>query len=300
MKPFRNTIICLLCASALFFSLSIDMAKGQAAYRDPDSVPNIIESPTLNLLTLNVAHGRGTALNQILVSSSAHQSNLKDIASLLLSSGAQVAALQEADAPSLWSGKFDHVEYLAREVNYPFFVHGYHADAWPFTYGAALISSVRMTDTRSHRFAPSWPTAGKGFVMGTLMWRTNDPDQQARPVTLVSVHLDFSRKSVREAQIAELVAELKKVDTALIIMGDFNADWSVQDSPVRHLANALNLRAFEPTRAGLGTYKRDKRLDWILISSGLKFTDYTVLPSVVSDHLAVVARIGWNAIRDNE
>jgi endonuclease/exonuclease/phosphatase family metal-dependent hydrolase len=157
-----------------------------------------------------------------------------------------------------------------------------------------------MSDSASHSFRPSWPTAGKGFVRGTLMWHSGDPTQAPRPVTLVSVHLDFSRESVRKAQIAELVTELSDVGTALIIMGDFNADWSVETSPVRVLANGLGLRAFEPTRDGLGTYKRNERLDWILISSELRFIDYAVLPSVVSDHLAVVASIGWEAKHDDE
>ena len=96
------------------------------------------------------------------------------------------------------------------------------------------------------------------------------------------------------------MAELRGLDTALVIMGDFNADWTVEASPVRELARRLGLRAFEPTRDGLGTYKRNKRLDWILISSELRFIDYTVLPRVVSDHLAVVASIGWEAQQNHE
>jgi endonuclease/exonuclease/phosphatase family metal-dependent hydrolase len=62
---------------------------------------------------------------------------------------------------------------------------------------------------------------------------------------------------------------------------------------VRQLANAIGLRAFRPTTQELRTYKGAKRLDWILISDELKFIDYAVLPNIVSDHLAVVAKIGW-------
>jgi endonuclease/exonuclease/phosphatase family metal-dependent hydrolase len=53
------------------------------------------------------------------------------------------------------------------------------------------------------------------------------------------------------------------------------------------------LRAYRPAAQELGTYKGTKRLDWILISQELSFVDYTVLPDVVSDHLAVLATIGW-------
>lgn len=296
MTQLRKTIFVaagLVTIISSILVMTLEPAQAGAAIRSPLLPPKIIESETLGLLSLNVAHGRGTALNQILVSAAGHRQNLEQIADILLASGAQVAALQEADAPSLWSGKFDHVEFLADTSNYPFFVHGYHADAWPFTYGAALISRFTMSDTHSHGFRPSWPTAGKGFVRGTVLWRNGDIAKAPRPVTLVSVHLDFSRESVRQGQIAELVNELQEVQTALVILGDFNADWSSEDSPVRELARALDLRPFRPTTDGLGTYNGTSRLDWILISDELTFVDYAVLPQRVSDHLAVVARIGW-------
>jgi len=296
MRILKKTILSLLCITMALICvlfIAVDPALGEASYRSSDLQPAILESDTLELLTLNVAHGRGTALNQLLVSAAQHRENLEEIASILRASGAQVVALQEADAPSLWSGEFDHVEYLAEATGYRFSAHGYHASAWPFTYGAALMSRSRMIDTRSQRFRPTWPTATKGYVRGTINWRNGKEGDNVRPVTLVSVHLDFSREEVRKEQIEELVEDLGKLPTPLIIMGDFNADWSSNGSPVRQLADAIGLRAFRPTTQEFSTYKGIKRLDWILISDELKFIDYAVLPNIVSDHLAVVAKIGW-------
>jgi endonuclease/exonuclease/phosphatase family metal-dependent hydrolase len=296
MASFKNTLVSVtIIAAALLTALSVTIqpAQGEASFRDPVSEQGPIVSPSLDLLTLNVAHGRGAALNQILVSKTQHRRNLDDIASILISSNAHAVALQEADAPSLWSGQFDHVGFLTEATGYPFAVHGHHADAWPYTYGAALLSRYKMDNTLSHRFRPSWPTASKGFVRATVQWSPNGDIENSQRVTLVSVHLDFSRKKVREKQIAELVSDIGQLTTPLIIMGDFNADWSTEDSPVRVLADALNLRAFRPTADQFGTYKGSKRLDWILISKELNFIDYSVLPNIVSDHLAVVARIGW-------
>jgi len=296
MKLFGKTILSLSCLGGLFIAIltiTADPARGEAGYRDPALGPEVINSETLDLLTLNVAHGRGTALNQMLVSASQHRQNLDEIAAILRDSGTHIAALQEADAPSLWSGKFNHVDYLAEASDYPFSVHGYHADSWPYTYGAALLSRFKLSHTESHRFSPSWPTASKGFVRASILWRNGETASQ-ESVTLVSVHLDFSRENVREAQIREMINDLEALDTPLIIMGDFNADWSVDDSPVRVLARALDLQVFRPATQDLGTYKGSERLDWILISEDLRFVEYTVLPDIVSDHLAVVARIGWD------
>jgi endonuclease/exonuclease/phosphatase family metal-dependent hydrolase len=294
MTLFRKSALSIVFVAVtlmLSFTMTVKSAQGESTFRAVELLPETLIADTLSLLTLNVAHGRGTALNQLLVAPARHRQNLDQIAAIIAASGAQVVALQEADAPSLWSGQFDHVEFLADSANYGFYVHGHHAQAWPYTYGAALLSRSMMSDARSHRFRPSWPTAGKGFVRGTLHWRT--PEDEERLVTLVSVHLDFSRESVREGQIAELVDDLRAVSTPLIILGDFNADWSIENSPVRVLARELGLRAYRPAAQELGTYKGTKRLDWILISQELSFVDYTVLPDVVSDHLAVLATIGW-------
>ena len=257
-------------------------------------IPTTLSSTTLDLIALNVAHARGSAINQLFVSEAGHRKNLQRIAAVLEKSGAHVAALQEADGPSLWSGGFDHVEFVSANTDFKSLVHGHHADSWLFAYGAALLSRIELTDTRSHHFQPSWPTAGKGFVTGSLSWRQSEEGSRPQSVTLASVHQDFSRESVRHSQVAEIVNELRGAPRPLIVMGDFNADWSDPDSPVRQLAQGLELSAFEPDNPRLGTYKDSDRLDWILISPELRFVQYTVVPDIVSDHLAVVARIGLN------
>jgi endonuclease/exonuclease/phosphatase family metal-dependent hydrolase len=75
-------------------------------------------------------------------------------------------------------------------------------------------------------------------------------------------------------------------------MGDFNTDWQTGDSSLKYLAEQLGLAVFEPHADGLSTYgDKGARLDWILISAGLKFDKYAVYPDVVSDHYAVAAEI---------
>jgi endonuclease/exonuclease/phosphatase family metal-dependent hydrolase len=282
-----------LAPVAILAMLISQNSLSEVKYHHPDSLPAVVMSKTLDLLTLNVAHARGSALNQLLVSANGHRDNLQNIASIIQTLGVHAAALQEADGPSLWSGSFDHVEYLAQTTDFHSSVHGQHANSWLFSYGAALVSRYQLADTRSHRFRPSWPTAGKGFVVGSLQWQAPGTDTAPRTVTLASVHLDFSRASVRQDQIAEVIGGLEEIDTPLIVLGDFNADWSTSDSPVRQLANGLQLSVFKPNMNGLYTYKEAKRLDWIMISPELRFVEYDVLPDIVSDHLAIIAKIGW-------
>ena len=60
----------------------------------------------LKIVTLNVAHGRNQSVSQLLLDKEDISANLLRIAGVLGTVGADVVALQEADGPSGWSGKF--------------------------------------------------------------------------------------------------------------------------------------------------------------------------------------------------
>lgn len=240
---------------------------------------------SLKVLSLNLAHGRGESFNQLLLGSQTLRDNLVRSAALLKREQPDVVAVQEADGPSRWSGSFDHVAELAAVADYPFSFRGSHARSWLFDYGTAILSRWPFQQTLSHAFAPSPPTAGKGFVLAQMNW----PDSQ-QPVDVLSLHLDFSRDSVRQAQIDELLRVLAQRSNPLIVAGDFNTGWEAADSPLRRLASAAQLRAWQPQASDLGSYG-DHRLDWILISEELRFDDYRVLRDTVSDHRAVIAVI---------
>ena len=191
-----------------------------------------------------------------------------------------------------WSGGFDHVALLAIQARYPCYFHGLHDQSSFSRYGTAILSQQPLEDSFSHTFAPSWPTKPKGFVLTYIHWNPGNRLPAALRVALVSVHLDFSRDSVRQRQIEEMIATLRDIDGPLVVMGDFNAGWAAPGSAVRLLAEALNLQAFEPLSEEFGSYVGDnKRLDWILISKQLQFVGHHVIFEVVSDHFTVVADV---------
>jgi len=257
----------------------------------------VVRGP-LRVLTLNLAHGRKDSLNQMLLGRPAFERNLAEAAELLRYSGADVVALQEADGPSLWSGSFDHVAFLAAQADYPWYSRAGHARTWLFDYGTALLSRVPFTDRLDHAFRPSPPSMTKGLTLGQIAWH---PDGRAGPVyvDIVSVHLDFSRDSVRRQQIAETTATLSDRTHAMIVLGDFNSDWSGNESVVTGLARRCGMQAYQPLADHLGTYRSSgSRLDWVLISDDLEFLHHEVLPHVVSDHHAVMAVIGLRDMND--
>ena len=253
----------------------------------------ILNSPTLKVMTLNLAHGRKDGINQLFKSTATIRQNLEEIATILDKHGADVVALQEADAPSFWSGGFAHVALLAEQASYPFYENSHQANSWFFSYGTALLSRVSLSGVMHHTFKPSPPTMNKGYTLGQIAWQPG----AAEPVLVdvVSVHIDFSRKSVREQQSAELGEMLAGRGNPLIILGDFNSDWTADEQVVRALAEHAELHVYRPDADDLPTYAGSKRYDWILISRQLEFVSLEVLPDVLSDHSAIVAEIRMQA-----
>ncbi|MEN8206160.1 MAG: endonuclease/exonuclease/phosphatase family protein [Pseudomonadota bacterium] len=281
----------------ILFLLHMQTSCSQA----PATVLNVLQprSPqiaytagTLKVLSLNIAHGRKDGMNQLFLDSSTIRKNLDEIAAVLNQTGADIVALQEADSPSRWSGNFDHIALLAEQADYAAVTHTPHASSWLFNYGTAILSHAAFTETLNYTFEPSPPTMNKGFTLAQIIWQPQGESQAPVLLDIVSVHLDFSRKQVRESQIREIKQALAGRDNPTIILGDFNSDWLADELVVRALASGMKLKGYRPSADDLDTYPSgNKRLDWILISKTLEFTSYEVLPDVLSDHKAVVADI---------
>jgi len=272
-------------------------------------LPNAVEvdrtadtksQPTaLRLLTLNLAHGRGTTWHQWLLDESAFDANLDRVAAMLQQLQPDVVALQEADTAADWSGGFDHVMKLAQTGNLRGAYAGVHSDreflGYRLQYGTALLSKYLLFDTSSHAFGTSWRDT-KGFVIATLQ-----PDGWPDPVDVISVHLDFLDDETRRGQIEQMataVAERPR-EHPLVVMGDLNCTWHGSESCVGYLAKRFGLRPYQPelTQPSFPSENPVDRIDWILISEQLDFLDHQVVGEALSDHLPVFALIAPRSTR---
>jgi endonuclease/exonuclease/phosphatase family metal-dependent hydrolase len=241
----------------------------------------------LRVLTLNTAHGRSRGWHQTLQRNGRIKEQVDQIADLIARESADVVALQETDAPSVWSGRFDHPQAIAERAGLPFRVHGAHVDGPRLSYGTALLANRPLDDFVSHRFRRSPPTPTKGFVVATV-------DYAGRPLDVVSLHLDFSRAGIRRRQLHDLVHTLRDRERAVVVMGDFNCRWTGREKTLHALCDQLGLHTWRVDADDLGTFHRgDARLDWVFASEALEFGGYETLADEVSDHLAVVASVRW-------
>lgn len=242
----------------------------------------------LRVMTLNLAHGRGNRLVQRLVPRERAETQLGQVADLLRHQSPHAVALQEADAKALWSGRFNHVEFLAQRAGFGHYTQMSHVDGMGLAYGTALLCQGDLHEGRGRTFRPSPPTFAKGWVSAVLPW----PAVPGGAVRLVSLHLDFSRARCRRSQLRELAADLAAETRPLVVMGDFNSN-PAREPGMGELMASLALHTFEPDAPGPATHPATRRrIDWILVSAHLRFVRHDVLPHPVSDHFPVVAELG--------
>jgi endonuclease/exonuclease/phosphatase family metal-dependent hydrolase len=241
----------------------------------------------MTVISMNIAHGRRDKFHQAFLEDEEIKSNVDHIVKMSNREQPFLVALQEADGPSSWSGKFNHVEYISNQTGLKNYFQGYHVDKFGLQYGTAILSSNELHSSKSHTFdSRSIISLSKGFVLSTVKW----PGEDNYYVDVISVHLDFLLDSVRQKQINELIAVLEERDNPVILMGDLNAD--SESDAIQSLIETLDLKAYKFKRDGLETFSRfNKRFDWILISKELAYVSYKVLPDDISDHSAIISEI---------
>ena len=245
-------------------------------------------------MSLNVAHGRMLARQQIFVRRHKFPLNLSRVAAVFRREAADVVALQEADGPSFWSGGFHHVDRLASLAGYDHHFWGEHNSVRfgrrQVSCGTALLSRHPLHGPASFVFEPTPPVGRKGFVVATLPL----PGTRGCRVDVVSVHLDFLRKASRRRQILEMEQALADRANPLIILGDMNCWWRRRNDALKLLVERLNVYPCRPEDKELATFPSRRpilRIDWILISPELEFASYGIVGDQVSDHLGVVADV---------
>ncbi|RMG19231.1 MAG: hypothetical protein D6731_00150 [Planctomycetota bacterium] len=239
------------------------------------------EPGALRVLTLNVAHGRGTAFHQALTRREHIRRNLDAIVRLVRATDADVVALQELDAASAWSGGFDHLDYLARSLGYPYRYHGLHVDRRRprLAYGTGVLSRFPLAETHNHPFEMN-PFDTKGFVYAHVRAPGKD-------FALVSVHLDFKRDSERRAQLERLSEFLgDRTTERLVVAGDFNCALE-EEGILRSFVRRNALDAVPDPLPTFPSSSPQRSLDHVFVR-GLSIRSRRAFDVAVSDHLPVL------------
>ncbi len=257
---------------------------------DKSTMKRRVDKSSIKVLSLNLAHGRKDSISQFQVSEAKTRDNLLEIAEFLKRENADIVTLQEADEPSRWSGNVDHVEFLAREADYPWYIHASHSNNWIASFGTAVMSHFPIVRGYGIDFNPTPPSTRKGFTLAEIEWNPETDNEKKITIDVISVHLDFSSRARRIEQIKDMTQVLDGRANPAIVVGDFNSGWVKGDQELQAFANDRNLKAYLPEANHLNTYS-NARLDWILISEEFIFCKYYNAADILSDHLAVISEL---------
>ena len=188
-----------------------------------------------------------------------------------------IVALQEADGGSMRSGNINQVQQLAQLGNFPYWYQQRNRDLGPFAqHSNGLLTRFEPERIEDH---PLPGPAGRGAILAQI-------GEGEHAIAVVSMHLALGTR-VRNMQlgyIREMVSDYQHV----VLMGDMNthAENLLINSPL----SSLNLRAPQIC-ATFPSWKPQRCLDHILISSELDIDNMSVLPIPISDHLPVAMDI---------
>lgn len=159
---------------------------------------------------------------------------LDTIAEILKNSKADIVLLQEVDFHAKRTHNIDQAAYLAKKANFPYYatgtllkekfhpsLHGLHG---PINHGLCILSKFPIESNKMHifKFPKDMPFYLKWLYPphGTQIVKINIKNQ---PLTIFNVHLEPWSQQKRELESVKLAEWVKKIETPVIIGGDFNA-----------------------------------------------------------------------------
>ncbi len=183
--------------------------------------------------------------------------------------------LQEVDAGSFRTGFMNQVEHLAYKADFPYWYFQTNRNMGRLAQQSnGLLARYRPAELREHRLPGIVP--GRGALQ--IRFGTG-----REALNVIQVHMALGRRA-RLRQMAFL-ADLVNAHRHVIVMGDLNC--RSESRELARLSERTNLS--EPIH-GLHTFpswRPNRNIDHILISSTLEVRRARVLDCALSDHLPI-------------
>jgi endonuclease/exonuclease/phosphatase family metal-dependent hydrolase len=202
----------------------------------------------------------------------------------LLSIGAQlhgfdVVGLQEVDSGSIRSAHIDQTQYLAQQAGYPFWLSQINRELGQFArHSNGLLSRIKPDQVTEHKL-PGLP--GRGAMVVEF------PTNTGESFAVCVLHLALGRRAQRR-QLDYLI-EIARDFTMIVLMGDFNC--GCDSRMLRAAIAAGGLRGLDCELKTFPSWRPQRNLDHILVSSRLKISHARVLDYALSDHLPISMEI---------
>lgn len=241
------------------------------------------EDGRLRLLSFNIQVGISTERYrhyvtrswQHLLPHNGRAGNLQKIGDLL--GDFDLVALQEADGGSLRSGFVNQVEHLAQLGAFPYWYQQLNRNLGRFAqHSNGVLSRLKPQHLEDH---PLPGPSGRGAILVRF-----GEGEDALIVVMMHLALGAKTRARQLAYIRELIGGYRHQ----ILMGDMNthANDLIDHSPLRDLGLIA-----PQVEATFPSWRPQRCLDHILLSSSLTLERVEVLAQPISDHLPVAVEI---------
>lgn len=190
-----------------------------------------------------------------------------------------VLVLQEIGRGWLVSGGVDEVLWFSHRLNLPYvFASGAGDGLW----GNAILSRAPMANIERHRLS-STVNLKRAVVVAEL-------ETQAGPLWVFGTHLDNVKReeAARYEQVRQIIG-LWDGRTPAVLAGDFNTD------PGSDVMQELASNGWRDSGEMLGpeatTTVDDRRIDYVMVTSGIDVVQPLIIPRWTSDHLPYVVHL---------
>lgn len=238
----------------------------------------------LKIMTFNIGSGRDID----------EHIDLTETLELLRYGEADVIGLQEVDRHFSKRSLFQDQAILLSESLGMYLAYGPAIDD-PATeeghpnrqYGNAVLSKFPILSVTNHRLRSADPQEEPRCLLEVKI------DLDGIPVVVLNTHLALM-KGAQQLGVEDILKRTAELEEPHIVVGDFNM--TPDDDTMQPLFDrfepAIDQELHYPT-----TYSRDKiagnRLDYILVDHHWKIIRAFIIPTAVSDHFPVAARLGF-------
>ena len=208
--------------------------------------------------------------------------------------GADLVALQEIDECSVWSGSFDHLDYLRAHAGFPhaaFGINNRRSGLVNLCYGNAILSRLPISRRRrSCLGGGGWGRRGSSSLRST---------SAAGSLPLVNLHLHFGSRRRRLLQLDLLVTWLRAKERERgaawavppVVCGDFNTPDTSDDataSLLSHLCDYGDYRLHPLMGPTFPSPLPSRALDFVFVPPGCRGVRSEVVRWFLSDHRPVM------------
>lgn len=239
----------------------------------------------LRLLSYNIQTGTSTSHYRQFLTQSWRQvlphsqriENLGGIAQMIREY--DVVGLQEVDAGSLRSGFINQTEYIAGRAHFPFWFHQTNRKLGKIAqHSNGLLSKFKPSEISDHKLPGLMP--GRGALFARF-------GHGKESLVVVILHLALGQKArLRQlAYVSEVASDFKYV----VVMGDLNC--KPDSKEIRQLLEYSDLHEPMEDLFTWPSWRPQRSIDHILVSSSLRVEKTHVLTHTFSDHLPIAMEV---------